>query len=47
MTDAPVPEALGCLAPKKLNLKETPENVVKRVRAIYAAAGAGDKLVVE
>lgn len=42
-----IADALGCLAPKPLMLRKAPADVAERVRAIYAAAGAADALVIE
>ena len=42
-----IPDSLGCLAPKKLTLKAAPKDVAERVRVIYAAAGAPERLIVE
>jgi hypothetical protein len=42
-----IPDALGCLAPKALTLKDAPRDVSTRVAAIYAAAGATAALRVE
>jgi len=41
-----VPETLGMLAPRPLTLVEAPPELVTRVRAIYAAAGAAEHLTV-
>ncbi len=42
-----IPDALGCLAPKTLILREAPGDVAARVKAIYAAAGAQAALTIE
>ncbi len=40
-----IPEALGCLAPKPLHLKNAPATAFDKTAAIYNAAGAADKLI--
>ena len=40
-----IPEALGCLAPKPLHLKNAPATAFDKTAAIYKAAGAADKLI--
>jgi cephalosporin-C deacetylase-like acetyl esterase len=42
-----IPDALGLLAPRRLNLAGAAEDTNKRVEAIYAAAGAKDRLTVK
>ena len=42
-----IPDALGCLAPKRLTLTRAPVSVAARVKAIYAAAGAAAALKIE
>ena len=39
-----IPDAMGALAPRKLTLAGAPEDLGKRVEAIYTAAGARDRL---
>lgn len=39
-----IPEALGCLAPKPLHLKNASATAFDKTAAIYKAAGAADKL---
>ena len=39
-----IPEALGCLAPKELHVKNAAAGAFEKTGAIYKAAGAGDKL---
>jgi hypothetical protein len=42
-----IPDALGCLAPKRLTLARALVSVAARVKAIYAAAGAPAALRIE
>jgi hypothetical protein len=41
-----VPQILGMLAPRQLGVVESDKELIAKVAAIYAAAGASDKLVV-
>ena len=38
-----IPEALGCLAPKPLHLKNAPNAAFEKTERIYKAAGAAEK----
>jgi len=42
-----IADVLGMLAPRSLRLKSVPQSVSEKVRAIYAAGDAGEKLSIE